>query len=232
MDALGKPFVVANRTESGIKERLPHGLMAFTTRHVCGDCNSGWMSRLEGAFCKHLGVLVEPTWPANATPIIYAASDHGEMIGKWALKILVCMGVAGINAKTVPEYVAHEFNSDDGKLPTDFFVRLGHLRTPGMGTIITRGIQVRRGRELHWQEHKDGEAFKAVIALNHLAVGISRAPHTKPSFVAWEGSLPVMAYPEREKTERQNYSFSDVASFERSFEFEVVGVTPRQIGWP
>jgi len=182
---------------------------------------------LEAKFQKNAGMLVESKWPEPATPLLYTASDYGELIGRWALKILVCIGKAGINAQTVKPYIAHALKGDDGKLPSDFTVRLGHLRTPGIGAIITRGIQIRRGRDLCWQEHVDGEAFKAVIALNHLAVGISRAPLTKPSFVAWEGSLPVMAYPERENSERDNYSFEDVDSFERSLEFEVVGVRPR-----
>ena len=219
MDARGQPFVVAHRTMEKIESRAPHGLQAFTTRHVCRPCNNGWMSTLEGNFQRHLGCLIEKKWSKLATTNLFAAATEGEMIGRWALKVIACIGKAGIKSNVVKSHMAHALK--DGKLPSDFHVRLGHLSTPGIGTVITKGLPVRNGgRPVQWQEHKDGEAFKAVIALNHLAVGIVRAPSAHLTYVAWENSLPVVAYPTAEKREREGYSFTGIESFDKAIEVE------------
>jgi hypothetical protein len=76
------------------------------------------------------------------------------------------------------------------------------------------------GRPLEWHEHRDGEGFKAVFALNHLAVGIIRAPSARLTAVAWENSLPILAYPHAERLEREGYSFSNIESFDTSIEVE------------
>ncbi len=173
------------------------------------------MSDLEGEFGKNVGMLVERQWPRLSTTLLYLAAEHGELIGKWALKILVCVGKAGVKPKKiVPDEMAHALK--EGKLPADFYVRLGHLRNPGIGTIINPYVHARHGTVLRRRAHKDGVAFNAVIALNHLAVGISSAPEMKQAFVPLEGALPVMAYPEKENSERENYSFHDAGTFEHA----------------
>ena len=153
------------------------------------------MSRLESDFKREVGMLVEREWPQLGTTFIFLAANHGEMIGKWALKIFACLGHAAINAAVVKPYMAHDLFA--GKLPSDFHVRMGYLRTPSIGTIVSPGLHLIRGSDRHFIKHHDGEAFKAIIALNHLGIGVARAPTAKRSFVSLEGNLPVIAYPDR-----------------------------------
>ncbi len=55
MKARECPIVVAHRKEDKIRQRPAHGLRSYTTKAVCGDCNNGWMSNLEGWFQSKRG---------------------------------------------------------------------------------------------------------------------------------------------------------------------------------
>lgn len=70
-------------TETGTLVEPPriHSTFSFVEGRVCGECNSGWMSRLEGAAKPILIALMEQ----SRRPHSLSAAE-GAVVGKWTAK--------------------------------------------------------------------------------------------------------------------------------------------------
>lgn len=219
MGAREYPVVVGFRKEDSLKSRPAHRLNTYTTKSVCEKCNSGWMSELEGWFQRNLGLLVEPVWPKLATEILRTALSENTQLAKWALKTAIMMDTNTMMKNIVDERAAHDVRA--GKLPDALVVEIAHVAESGVGGILSQGFWVRNGsRPPEWQEHKEKQAFKAIIQLNHLAIRVFRAPTARATYYGLNGRLPLRCYPEVQDPYNGDFRFQDLFEFDRVLELE------------
>jgi len=73
--------VASSATETLVKQPRIHSSFNFVQGHVCENCNTGWMSRLEGTAKPILVPLIEKERTIDSlTP------EEAGVVGKWASK--------------------------------------------------------------------------------------------------------------------------------------------------
>jgi hypothetical protein len=185
MQAREYPIVVGLRREDSLKSRPAHRLNTYTTKCVCETCNNGWMSELESWSQRNLGSLVEPDWPKLAAEMLKHGLSENEQLARWSLKTAITMDQNTLTRNVIDESYAKALAA--GELPADLIVEIGDIADGGVGGIVSQGFWVRNGgRPPEWQEHKEKQAFKVVIQLNHLAIRVFRAPSARATYLCSE----------------------------------------------
>lgn len=219
MDAREYPIVVGLRREDGLKSRPAHRLNTYTTKCVCEACNNGWMSELESWFQKNFGTLVEPEWPLLGAEMLRHGLTEHERLAKWALKTAITMDQNTMTQNVIDDSCAKQLGA--GQLADGLIIEIGHIADGGVGGIVSQGFGVRNGgRPPEWQEHKEKQAFKVVIQLNHLAIRVFRAPGARPTWYGPGGRLPLRCYPQPQDPYRGDFRFHDLFEFDRVLELE------------
>jgi len=73
--------VASSATEMLVQPPRIHSSFNFVQGHVCGDCNTGWMSQLEGVAKPVLVPLIE-----NERTIESLSPAEADLVGKWVVK--------------------------------------------------------------------------------------------------------------------------------------------------
>ena len=73
--------VASSTTEKLVQPPRIHSSFNFVQGHVCEECNTGWMSRLEGIAKPVLIPLID-----NETRIESLSSADADIVGKWVVK--------------------------------------------------------------------------------------------------------------------------------------------------
>lgn len=168
-----RPAILNSQT--GMKA---HGLLTperFRTRQVCAACNNGWMSTLETDFKRHVGFLVEPTWPHLADEMIKCLRQEADVLIRWMIKTAIVFerSVPQGNNPVVPDDA--KAMAKNGISTRDFFLALGRIERPGFTAQLVKGFPVWNGGVYHnYQIHKDGFSF--AVYLNYLALRLVRCP--------------------------------------------------------
>ncbi len=88
LDYLGLPDgdqlfqgVASSETGQLVEPPRIHSTFSFVQGRVCGDCNSGWMSRLEGAAKPLLTALID-----QQRGLASLSGQEAALVGRWAAK--------------------------------------------------------------------------------------------------------------------------------------------------
>lgn len=149
------------------------------TKQVCKECNSGWMSDLEGWALDRFGPCVEPDWRPEQFAQIEKIQAESNQIIRWLLKTAIILERAlprGTMTKVVPSLYPVAKGSDE---PKDFHVWASYIYERGFDLHVLRGFPVWNGGVLQpFQVHKESMNFG--IQLNHLALRLFRCPSARP----------------------------------------------------
>jgi hypothetical protein len=202
---------------TGATTRNPHRVEAIQVRHVCKECNSGWMNDLEAWFEHRLGRLIEPTWPTNAASAIEALMPEGEMLARWLLKTAITCSLSSMQQGD-PVIFSPEVTrrAKDGLLPDSCWVDLAHsARASPFRMFLRKGFRVIDGSgEPTNKVLTAGDGFRFVVQFNHLLLCIARAPAATVTFQSWAGELPVHIFPTTRPLIEAAFTYDNLQSFE------------------
>lgn len=153
----------------------------FRTKQVCGDCNHGWMSDLEGWAKSHFGRCVEPNIALADFSQLQSIPDERELIIRWLLKTAIIVERAfpmGPTAKVPPILYSVARGTQP---PTDFWAWAGYICEPGFDLHLVAGFPVWNGGVL-WPFQVHAESVSFAIQLNNLAMHLFRCPDATPTF--------------------------------------------------
>jgi len=188
-----------------------------TVRHVCTECNNGWMSHLEAWFLFRLGNLIEPQWPKYALAMIEELKPERNKLAQWLMKTAITFSKA-----IVPGEHPVKFQEDvtrkvkEGILPQNCWVDLAYSKTIPtiVGATITRGFLVMNGTQAAVNQiTKNGDGFKFCVQFNHLLLRLGQVPVANVVYDSPRGNRPIRLYP-------TPLSFPDDYEYEHIMEFE------------
>lgn len=155
-----RDVTVGALTEShGYEHRRPYPVLAFETRRVCTECNSGWMSQLEGFVEDCLGVLLEPMWPPSDLRSLSVVTNNMTDLVRWLAKTACIVQCAGI----LPKEVIHAGLMK--QVPTlsvskSMHVLAAFIRERNLDVRLEKGFRVWEHGTLYAnREHKEGYSF-------------------------------------------------------------------------
>lgn len=158
-----------------------HGLVApksFTARHVCTDCNCGWMSTLESSIMSLIGRHVEPTPTCLAAE--FEPSDT-LLLSRWMMKTAIIMDAAFPKPQVkviTPRMIA--FAKGDVILE-DSHCFTGVITNPDLNASITKGFPTHNGASSpHYQAHS--ESIRFALHLNYIGLMLIVCPEASISF--------------------------------------------------
>ena len=202
------------RSEDGDREFRPaHKFNQLVTRQVCGECNSGWMSRLEVEFVSVVGDLIKPEWPFDASRLLQEAVRRSAVIAHWTLKTAITASMAGVTKRPIPDEITNDVQF--GGLPPYYGVQLAHIRKRDFNMISHRGFWLIENDEKRWRSATSGRSFDVLFQLNHLAIRAISAPGVELGIDAPDGRFPIAAFPKAAASLPANYTFDTLDDFEK-----------------
>src|SRR6266705_4313835 len=166
----------------------PEPLSGFYTIDVCGTCNNGWMSELEGKAKKILCPLLQITWPTNDKELFQSLFLHSGVIARWLLKTACTFGAK--MSVEVMEQIRRDIYAD--VVPVGIIVDMAYDDEFGHYMAMSRQWNV-------WKDEKiismqvGKQSFRLTWQVRHLVMRVHYFPGcemtmTKPRF-------PVRIYP-------------------------------------
>ena len=201
----------------GTVTRPPHLLDGVKVRHVCTDCNNGWMNHLESWFEQRLGCLIEPSWPKLSLPMIESLREERAQLAHWLMKTAVMFNLAALQRDRVafaPEVTA---KIKDGVLPTQCWVDLAYSKLSTVGGAISKCSRVVNGGAYNRsQVYSKGLGFRFTIQFNHLLLRIARMPEANVTYEFPGGAVPVRLYPNPCPSIPEDYAYENIMQFEHA----------------
>jgi hypothetical protein len=165
--------------DEGLKLRPLIKCEHLKTKHVCKDCNSGWMSELEGWAQAHFGAFVEPNFQAEELIQLESVRSESNQMVRWLLKTALIIEHAlpkGEMTKVVPSLFSVARGTEQA---TDFHVWAAYIYEQAFTLHLVRGFSVWNGGVFQrYQIHAESMNFG--IQLNHLALRLFRCPSARP----------------------------------------------------
>lgn len=193
--------------------RNPHRQESYKTRHVCGDCNTGWMSQLEAEFLELAGSLIEPTWPISAEELIEKALSQSAVLARWAVKTAITVNAAGINKRPINPQIATDVRVN--KLPPELKILIAFIKTKDIAITIHPGFFfVNKKGECKWRVGDKGHSFDAIFQLNHLAIRAFNGPGLRFLHKTDTEAAPIPCYPATNHRFSPDYRFQTLSEFE------------------
>jgi hypothetical protein len=198
-----------------VTDMRSHYLDALITKAVCGNCNNGWMSDLEGWCGKTLGMLFEEDWPKLADTVLEVGLTQNRQFTKWALKTAITMDSA-TPMKTVFD-PATPRALYRGAISSGVMVNAAYIAEPCLAGRISRVFMtVGGGHPPRWQRHVDELAFNVLLQVNHFAVSVFRVSQHRVSYRSHHQGFPLRCYPAHDDPFKVDYRFRTLAEFDAS----------------
>ena len=86
-----------------------------TVRHVCTECNNGWMSELEAWFLLRLGYLIEPQWPKLALAMIEELKSERSRLAQWLMKTAITFCKAIVQGEQSCKVLSGRYAQSEGR---------------------------------------------------------------------------------------------------------------------
>jgi len=206
----------------GTKTRNQHHIEALQVRHVCTNCNNGWMNDLESWFEDRFGFLIEPTWPKLALSMIESAKEERQRLAHWLMKTAITFSLAALQGELRVEFPPEVSKGVQiGTLPGHCWVDLAYSRLATVGGTIGKCFRViNGGRYNPSQIFSRGLGFRFTIQFNHLLLRIARCPGADVTYQSWQGELPVRMYPKPVRNTPAIFAYDDIMKFEHSVVLE------------
>ena len=127
------------------KQRPPIKFGKLVTKMVCGRCNCGWMSKMEGAFKRAYGHLVEPGAFDDESAIRDLIEASYEDLARWMIKTAMVVEAATptLSHRVMPRHFKG-LETLDLKTP-DIQVYAALNIEAGFGTHLQKGFRGENG---------------------------------------------------------------------------------------
>jgi hypothetical protein len=164
-----------------------HAVSAFVAGTVCGACNNGWMSRLEGDTKPVLIPLIEDPRRLEALDL-----NHRELVARWTAKTAAMLNRA--SAYSAPG------NSMSRNVPVDHLREIMRGRCPSRVAVV--GCGYASSKPLDWMqfgtwitpsnsipllEEDRNRSYKIALALRDLVLAVVYYPSADYHYAVIEG---------------------------------------------
>ena len=182
--------VASSATETLVQPPRIHSSFNFVQGHVCGECNTGWMSLLEVAAKPILVPLIE-----NERPIDSLTPEEGDIVGKWVIKTAYMHSWTSPLKKPVQPEHLQALRGDGGKPIPGVAVFGMQSDFKKQSAYFQSGFwpQLSELKEKHFNETPDG-AYKIGLQFRHLYLLAAFWPNVKSALTLFKG-LHVPIFP-------------------------------------
>lgn len=177
----------------GYRDRREQISLAFKSRVVCHDCNTGWMCKLENEMKGTLSQLVTTPFPPLKSIDYKRFCACAPRIALWLAKTALTTSTALPGKERLPISLT---NTLDQKPPSHAWVDLAVSSQPGVGAALTKTFLTMNGNEpIAPRTHTASGCFQFCIQVNHLLLRIGITPNAMVDYIPPASSVPLRLFP-------------------------------------